>query len=392
MLNDSRRVHVLILTPFYPCQGDEADGCFIAETTAHLSHFNIESTIIAPKPWSRSRYKVSDQVPPATWVRFPYVPTSAGWAGWGLSIYACVAGFVNRLHQRNKIDLIHAHCGVPCGHPAALIARRLGIPFVVTSHGLDVFCKTVKGFPGRWCGRSSRYVYERANLNICVSEAVRRALLAGSPSVPTTVIHNGVDTTLFSPAANGEESPTPTILSVARLVPDKGQELVLRAVAQLTNRYPDLRYESIDDGPDRARLVKLSHELKIADRVKFLKRQSRREIASAMKRCTVFALPSRNEALGCVYLEAMATGKAVIACRKQGIEDIIRHGENGWLIGPDNLPEMIEALSTLLENDSLRKGIEHEARRTAVEKLALEHQAKQLNKVYRECLKSAATL
>src|SRR2546427_7422959 len=83
--------------------------------------------------------------------------------------------------------------------------------------------------------------------------------------------------------------------------------------------------------------------------------------------------------------------RSVIACRKQGIEDVIRHGENGWLIGPDNLPEMIEALSTLLANDSLRKALEHEARNTAVEKLALEHQAKQLNKVYRECLESPPT-
>jgi glycosyltransferase involved in cell wall biosynthesis len=390
LADESRRIHVLMIAPFYPSQGDEADGCFVAESVEYLSKLNIDFTIISVKPWSLSAYKVSDRAPKAIWVRFPFLPNKAGWASWGLSIYACVALFVRRLHRRHKIDLIHAHCAVPCGQPAALLSRSLGIPFVVTSHGLDVFCKTVKGLPGRWCERSSRLVYQKANQNICVSEAVRRALLNGLSSVSATVVHNGVDTTLFSPPASGEESSTPTILSVGRLVPDKGQELILRAIPQLIKKYATLRYESIDDGPDRNRLVKLSEDLKIADRVEFLGRQGRREVAAAMKRCTVFALPSRNEALGCVYLEAMATGKAVIACRNQGIEDIIRHSENGWLIGADDLDEMVQALSTLLENEPLRQRIGQEARKTAVDKLALVHQAIRLNEEYRECLESAA--
>jgi glycosyltransferase involved in cell wall biosynthesis len=383
---ESRRLHVLMIAPFYPSRHDEADGCFVAESVEYLSGFNIDFTIISVKPWSLTAYKVSDRAPKAIWVRFPYIPTRFGWAGWGLSIYACIAFFVRRLHRQHKIDLIHAHCAVPCGHPAAILARRLRIPLVVTSHGLDVFCKTVKGLAGRWCERSSRLVYQSANQNICVSEAVRRAIFHDLSSARATVVHNGVDTTLFAPPARGEESATPTILSVGRLVPDKGQEVILRSIPALIKKYPDLRYVSIDDGPDRSRLVKLAGELKIADRVEFLGRQGRREIAAAMRRCTVFALPSRNEALGCVYLEAMATGKAVIACRNQGIEDIIRHGENGWLIGADNPDEMVQALDILLENDSLRRRLGEEARKTAVDKLALIYQARRLNQEYRECL------
>jgi glycosyltransferase involved in cell wall biosynthesis len=383
---ESRRIHVLVLTPLYPCRGDEADGCFIADSIQCLSKFNIDFTTIAVKPWSRSSFKVSDQAPKAIWARFPYVPTRAGWAGWGISIYARVAPFVKRLHQRKRIDLIHAHCAVPCGHPAAILSRHLGVPFVVTSHGLDVFCRTLNGFPGRWCERSSRFVYERANINICVSQAVRNNLLNGLSSARTTVVYNGVDTNLFAPAARDQEIETRTILSVGRLVPDKGQEIVIRALAELTEKHPNLRYTSIDDGPDRKRLVRLTRELNVAGRTTFLGRLSRREVSEAMKRCTVFALPSRNEALGCVYLEAMAAGKAVIACRGQGIEDVIRHAENGWLIGPDNVPEMIQALSILLGDSSLREHIGQQARKTILDSLTLGHQSQLLNKAYRDCL------
>ncbi len=105
-----------------------------------------------------------------------------------------------------------------------------------------------------------------------------------------------------------------------------------------------------------------------------------------MKRCTLFAMPSPNEALGCVYLEAMASGKAVIACRKQGIEDIIRQGENGWLIQPGNLEEMIAALDSLLENRSLRQQLGRAARETSEAQLTLARQAELLNQTYRACL------
>jgi glycosyltransferase involved in cell wall biosynthesis len=142
----------------------------------------------------------------------------------------------------------------------------------------------------------------------------------------------------------------------------------------------------IDDGPERFRLLALADELKLGERVRVLGRLGRRAVAEAMQRCTIFALPSRDEAMGCVYLEAMATAKPIIACRHQGIEEIVRHGENGWLIQPGNLEEMVEALSILLKDRALRKRIGTHARKTITEGLTLRHHAEHLNRVYRECL------
>lgn len=385
---ESRPIHVLTLTPFYPSENDEADGAFVAAPLEHLSAFKVDSTVIAAKPRSWGTFKTNDRVPEAIWVRHPQLPGRAAYGSWGLLMYARLARLVSRLHREHHIDLIHAHAALPCGHPAALLSRQLGIPFIVTTHGLDVFStRREKGISRRWVDRCSRFVYRKTNMNICVSEAVRRVMVdVLGDSTRTTVIYNGVNTTLFTPPPDDDGNSASTILSVGRLIPSKGQELVLRAVAELSRKYPHLVYEVVDDGPERSHLVALAHELKIAERVKFSGRHNRQFVADAMKRCTIFALPSRDEAMGCVYLEAMATAKPIIGCRQQGIEEIVRHGENGWLIQPDNLQEMVKSLDILLENAPLRKQMGMEARKTTIEKLTLQHQAASLNQLYRECL------
>ncbi|HEY6253088.1 MAG TPA: glycosyltransferase, partial [Candidatus Angelobacter sp.] len=125
---------------------------------------------------------------------------------------------------------------------------------------------------------------------------------------------------------------------------------------------------------------------KIVSKVRFLGRQSRKQVADAMRRCVLFALPSRYEGLGCVYLEAMSSENPVIACRGQGIDEIIQHGSNGWLIDPGNLQQLIASLSLLLQNLKLRRQVGEAARRTILQSLTSGHQAAQLAALYRECL------
>src|SRR5579863_600341 len=105
-----------------------------------------------------------------------------------------------------------------------------------------------------------------------------------------------------------------------------------------------------------------------------------------MNRCAVFALPSSYEGLGCVYLEAMASGKAAIGCRGQGIEEIIEHGKNGLLISPGNEDELSDCLGMLLRNEELRGRMGMSARAAVLQRHTLGHQARQLTEVYRECV------
>jgi teichuronic acid biosynthesis glycosyltransferase TuaC len=198
------------------------------------------------------------------------------------------------------------------------------------------------------------------------------------------VIYNGVDAQMFY--SSPTDSLPNTILTVANLIPIKGHELLLRALATLLPNYPHFSCEIVGDGPERHRLTRLASDCGLGGKVRFVGRQSRQQVAGAMRRCVLFAMPSQYEGLGCVYLEAMSTGKPVIACRGQGIDEIIRHGSNGWLIDPGNLQELIAALSVLLQNLQLRQHIGEAARRTTLQSLTSSHQAAQLATLYRECV------
>jgi glycosyltransferase involved in cell wall biosynthesis len=290
------------------------------------------------------------------------------------------------LHRRQPFHVLHAHSALPCGHAAALLSRELGIPFMVTVHGLDAFFTgQVGGYAGQWCARMASLVYREAANVICVSEKVRQQVASRlGDAVKTKVIYNGVDPEIFFPAKNDAESEV--ILSVGSLIGIKGHELLLRAIARVQELRLPLRCEIIGEGPDRERLESLSSDLGLGDKVRFLGRRSREQVAEAMRRCKLFALPSRYEGLGCVYLEAMCCGKAVIACRGQGIEEVIESGINGWLVTPDDLQELTDALLALLRERDLRSKMGEAARDTILQGYTLEHQAHRLSDTYRECL------
>jgi glycosyltransferase involved in cell wall biosynthesis len=378
-------MHVLTLTPFYPVEEDDAAGCFVAEPLPWLQREGIRSTVMAVRPAYRGRAHASPEALPASLIHYWAFPGNFGLPLSGAFLFARMLSEIRRLHETDPVDLIHAHGPLPCGHAAALIGSELGIPFVVSVHGLDAYATNqAKGYAGRWCKRVSQMVYRSARQVVCISEKVReQVLLGGNGSVRASVVYNGADPELFAPGEAGEE-PNPVVLSIGNLIPIKGHEILIRAVAALRDRYPKLQCELIGEGPERRNLQQLVSQLGIEDRVHVSGRQSRRNVAEALRRCTVFALPSSYEGLGCVYLEAMASGKPVIAAREQGIGEIIRNGENGLLVGAGEVQELAEALARLLANPELRNAMGRAGRRTVLSGYTLAHQAHELAEVFRQ--------
>jgi glycosyltransferase involved in cell wall biosynthesis len=382
---EAGELHVLTLTPFYPTDRDDASGCFISEPLDWLAKTGIRNTVFAAQPMYRGRFHARGSEIPAQWLRYLSLPGGFGLPTAGAFLFSRIVGQARELNRNKKISLIHAHAPLPCGHAAMLLSAELGVPYVVSVHGLDAFStEQVSGRAGEWCRRISQRVYRSSRRVICISERVREEVLEGTgPSCRTSVVHNGVDPEMFSPGA--EPSPEgPIVLCVGNLLPIKGHELLVRAVASLVPEFPALALEIIGHGPEFSRLQALAQQLQIGGSIRFLGRQSRQQVAAAMRRCTVFALPSRYEGLGCVYLEAMSVGKAVIGCRGQGIAEIIQHGSNGFLVGPDNERELTLALGMLLRDKARRSQIGAAARDTILEKLTLEQQAERLARIYRE--------
>jgi teichuronic acid biosynthesis glycosyltransferase TuaC len=379
-------IRVLTLTPFYPTASDDGAGGFIAEPLRELERLGIDSCVLAVRPLHRSIAESSPSAPVAIWTRYPSIPGGIGLSSSGAFLYASLISRVRKLHQGRRIDLIHAHAALPCGHAAVLLSQELHIPCVVTVHGLDVyFDNQVHGYAGERCKRVAQFVYRSASRVICISDKVAERMVDGiGTAANKRVIYNGVDTQMFSPAAT--DCASNTILSVGNLIPIKGHELLLRALAAVLPQYPNISCEIIGDGPERQRLAGLARECKIADQVRFLGRQSRKHVAEAMRRCSLFVLPSRYEGLGCVYLEAMSAEKPVVACRGQGIDEIIRHGSNGWLIDPGNLHELTAAILVLVQSLKLRQQLGEAARRTILQGFTSSHQAAELMLLYRECV------
>lgn len=378
-------IHVLTITPFYPSQNDDAAGCFVAEPLDALANSGIANTVFAVQPFYRAKVRARGTGVPAVWLRYFSLPGGVGLPTAGAFVFARIVGRVRALHRFHRVDVVHAHAPLPCGHAAMLLSAELGIPYVVSVHGLDAFStEQVSGRVGEWCRRISQRVYRSSRRVVCISERVREQVLEGmSGACRTSVVYNGVDPELFSPGSESS-SGGPIILSVGNLIPIKGHAVLIRAVAALVSEFPAITLEIVGDGVEHSRLHALAQELQIEARVRFLGRQSRIQVAAAMRRCTVFALPSRYEGLGCVYLEAMSVGKPVIGCRGQGIAEIIRQGSNGFLVGPDNEKELTLALAMLLRDEPRRLSLGAAARDTVLDRLTLAHQAESLMRIYRE--------
>jgi len=379
-------IHVLTLTPFYPSRDDERGG-FIAEPLGEFGALGLRFSVIAVRPLHKNRVLPSVTAPPASWIRYPTFPGNRGLASAGRLLFWRMRSLVRQVHKEHHIDILHAHAPLPCGEAARLLSRDLNIPFAVTVHGLDAYLtEQVAGRAGQRCAELCRRIYQQAGRIVCISEQVRQRVLAQLPHLENTeVVYNGVDPALFFPPENLPEGD-PIIASVGSLISIKGHDRTLRALAKLSGEFPTLRCRIIGEGAELGRLQDLTRQLNISGRVEFLGHQTRLQVAQVLRGSSIFALPSHYEGLGCAYLEAMASGLPAIACRGQGIQEVIRHAENGFLLTEQaaerTVHELADTLRILLKNPELRRRIGAAARQTVVERYTLRHQAQGLLRAY----------
>ncbi len=202
-----------------------------------------------------------------------------------------------------------------------------------------------------------------------------------------TVVHNGTHPDRFelpgvqarADALRAEHGGV-IVLTVARLVPHKGIDTMLRAVAMLAPSLPQLRYVVLGRGHDRERLHRLAASLGIAGRVHWVEGAEAFELAAWLHACDVFALMSRDrspdvEGFGIALLEAAACGRPAIAGRSGGIPDAVEHGVTGLLCAPERPAEIAESLRTLIVDAALRERLGRAARLRLVEQLTWGHAA-----------------
>ena len=236
-------------------------------------------------------------------------------------------------------------------------------------------------------GRMWLALARRADRVVVLGDVSRReALRAGVCPQRLALIPNGVDTRQFTPA---RRQPLPgRIVCVGRLVPVKGFDVLLDALARLPADCPGWTLEFAGDGPERDRLAARAAELGLGSRVTFCGLQQ--DVAPLLARAALFVLPSRYEGMPNALLEAMASGCAVIATRVGAVADMLQHDRNGLLVPPGDADALARQLHRLLcaPQEACRLG--NAAAATAGETYALEHVAARYARLYAEVAASGA--
>ena len=309
-------------------------------------------------------------------------------------LFGTAPHLVERLRAVDPV-LIHSHFG-PDGLRALPLARKLGLPLIVTFHGSDATATDVRHVKAPFGHR--RYLVQRgvlrrgANLFLAVSEFIREKLLEQHfPAEKTLVHYVGVDTKLFSPA-QGEQGST--VLYVGRLADRKGAEFLIRAMAEVQKENPATELVLIGDGVLRGDLEKLASEN--VKRYRFLGVQPPNVVREWLDRASVFCAPSirgrsgEEEAFGMVFAEAQAMEKPVVSFATGGIPEAVLHGETGLLAPDRDWPTLAQYLSLLLKNAGLRRKYGVAGRQRVLRLFDLNTQTSALEKIYDGVLEAAA--
>jgi glycosyltransferase involved in cell wall biosynthesis len=307
-------------------------------------------------------------------------------SGW--SYYLGIRKTAEKIHRELPFDIIHAHVALPDGYGALLLNKSYRKPLIVTIHGLDVM---ITIYRNARCWENVKKVFGTATRVICVSTALKNLCLQVDEADETKfrVIPNGFslrkefhDHTYLKDKYKGKL----VLLTVGYLIKRKAHEYVIRALGDSMKRMPNLVYLIVGEGPEEDRLKRLVGRLGLSDYVEFCGRKDHETVMKYMSICDLFVMPSWDEAFGVVYLEAMAHGKPVIACRGQGIEDVVVDGETGLLVKPKDLESLKEAMIKLLTDRRLAEDMGQRGKQVVLSAFTWEKSAQKLMGIYREVL------
>lgn len=396
---------VLVLSHMYPSVLNEMNGIFVHEQVKALVAKGIEVQVVSPVIWApfpinylSFKWKNYSNIPKKTiyeginiWhPRYLAFPRSWFFASSGKRMYCGMRNLVTKIYQEFQFDLIHAHVALPDGFSAIMLSKAFNKPFIVTIHGEDL---QITLYKDKGCKKALYEVFKNTRRVIIVSNKLKKIAKANIGFIEKIiVIGNGVSVNNLTQDTNKIKTKNylnqKNILSVSNLITSKGIDFNLQAVALLIDKYPDLKYQIIGDGPEKNRLKKLAVDLGINDRVEFLGKLAHKEVIKYMAKADIFSLPSWNEGFGVVYIEAMSQGRPVIGCKGEGIEDFVEDGKTGILVKPKKVDSLVKAIDYLLGNTDKAQAIGERAQRFILKNYTWEKNAEKTIKVYKEVLKN----
>lgn len=353
------RPRVLLLAGRFSVRGSSAYTLRLAE---HLPEVGFLPRLICPnasivEPVLRRQLGIQE---------FPYLQTPV--------IGRVVLSLLERNLKGDRPHLVHVQSR-NAAQQGLWLARHLRCPYILTVHDY-MQPREVLRVDLHWCRRI-----------IAVSESVRADLLArtGLPAELVSVIHSGVDcdvteeqTEILPPGR------IPVIGTAGPLEAVKGFPFFLGAAARVLRTGRDVEFVIAGSGPEEDNLRRLARELQIAEHVTFIPNLS--DFAEALLAMDIFCLPSLQQGIGTIMLEAMALGRPVIGTRVGGVYRVIRDGETGLLVPPSDSVRLAERMIELLDDPERARAIGAAAQAEVRQEFSVEQMVQRTAALYREVL------
>ena len=340
---------VLVFTSLYPNNIFPNHGVFVKERMTHFAKLHgCQVKVVAPVPyfppfkfnrrWQFSQvvsYEVRDELD----VYHPryYMTPKIGMSLYGIKMFLSVLPAIKRIQKNFDFNLIDAHFVYPDGLAAVLLARYFKKPVVVSARGSDI--NLYSKFP--LIRRLLQYTLTSADKVIAVSHALKEAIATlGIPEEKIFVVPNGVDPQKMRPIPKQEARRTLSLpkdkrilLSVGNLTPNKGFDLVIKALKVLLEecREKNLYLVIVGEGPHRAVLQKLVALMNLQDHVFLAGLKPHNDLYLWYSAADLFCLASAQEGWPNVVLESISCETPVVATPVGGIPEIIRSDKIGLL-------------------------------------------------------------
>jgi glycosyltransferase involved in cell wall biosynthesis len=365
-----RKPTILVLASTYPRWRDDPEPAFVHELCRRLvGRFDIVALVPDAPGADPSgtldgvevrRYRYA----PRNWQRLVNnggIATNLRRSAWK---WLLVPGFLlaqylaaRKLVRTRAIDALHAHWLLPQG----LIASSLGIPFLVTSHGGDLF-----GLRGRWSNRLKLRVARSAAAMTVVSTAMAdEARRLGLSPPAMTVLPMGVDLReRFVPAGDVSRARD-ELLFVGRLVPKKGLLHLLDALPAVIAKHPSTRLTIVGFGPEEGALRAQAKRLRIDDRIDFAGAVEQRHLPDFFRRAALFVAPFVRDASGdqeglpVVLMEAIGCGCPIVVGDVAGVDDLLGEMKSQVCVDPRNTAQLADAIIAALDDPG---GLAHRTR------------------------------
>ena len=373
--NGPRALRVLLFSTLYPSSARPGHGVFVETRLRELlAGGGVQVKVVAPVPWfpstdprhgERARMAATPRaetrhgievlhprylLPPRIGQNIaPFVLALGAW------------GTLRRLRRQGfDFDLIDAHFYYPDGVAAALLARLLGKPLVVTARGSDLNVFGRDALPRalmRWTSRVAA-----ASVGVC--QALVDILRGwGADPARLHVMRNGVDTRRFHPVPQAQARQqlglhgAPLLMSVGHLVDVKGHDLTIDVLALVAQRMPGARLCFVGDGPLRQPLQAQATALGLAERVHFAGAVPNEQLASWFSAADVTVLASRSEGWANVLLESMACGTPVVATAVGGTAEVVADACAGVVVQQRDAASLAAAVLRLLAAPPARHAV-----------------------------------